>query len=282
MSTYHEHLEPYRHLAREIKPIIPAFKPKSTASTHRDELASYRHMAQEIHSGKGTAVQPLSWSASGTTSSTLSECSTERVLGKDRKETAQKLQVAEQLPASRQQAAASEAANAKPQQPAQSLAQLQAQLSQQEQEIQRKTDQLNKLKRELTEVEQQRSATQSQIQKLEQMNLQLQEQVSIQRSEVQNEGEVQKGTSPLQVEAQKQQTDTRPPAEILKDMASQGSFPMIVFLAVLLLIVFGIAKLAIAIGLGIRTSSIAVMKVGKVYLQEPQPSRVPVSTGVSS
>lgn len=48
MSTYHEHLELYRQLAREIQPVVPAFKPKTTASTHRDELALYRYMAREI------------------------------------------------------------------------------------------------------------------------------------------------------------------------------------------------------------------------------------------
>lgn len=267
MDNHQEHLEPYRHLVREIQSIPPAFKQESSTSNNREDLHPYRHMVRKIQSGRRTEVQPLTWPCSETTPLTIS--STEKILAQNREEIAQKLQAAEQrLRLSEQRTATLEASliasGVEKQQLELALSQFQGQLEQQAQENREQTKRLEQLQ-QLTV--QQREAAQAQ--QLQAENTQLPGPVTIQQSEDLDSAKVPKM---LPNEAQDRQLGNRRQLN-LNDIASQGSFPMVVLFAALVVVAFAVAKLAVVIWQGFRPLSTAVVRVGSLQSQAVKASQ---------
>lgn len=262
MDNHQEHLEPYRHLVREIRSIPPAFKQESSTSNNREDLQPYRHMVRKIQSGRRTEVQPLTWSCSET-SSPLTISSTEEILAQKREEIAQKLQAAEQrLKLSEQRTATLEASliasGVEKQQLELALIQFQGRLEHQAQENQEQTKRLEQLQ-QLTD--QQREAAQAQ--RLQAENTQLPGPVTIQQCEDHDSTKV---PEMLPNQAQDQQLDNQRQLSF-NDIASQGSFPMVVLFAALVVVTFAVAKLTVVIWQAFRSLSTAVVRVGNLQSQ---------------
>lgn len=249
MDNYQKHLEPYRHLVREIRSIPAAFKQESSTSNNREDLQPYRHMVQNIQSGRRTEVQPLTWSCSETTSP-LTVSSTEKILVQKPEEIAQKLQTAEQrlqtaehrLRLFEQRTATLEASliasRMEKQQLELALSQFQGQLEQQAQGNREQTKRLEQLQ-QLTD--QQREAAQAQ--QLQAENTQLPAPVNVQQSET-------------------------------LDIASQGSFPMVVLFTALVVVAFAVVKLTLVIWQGLRSLSTVAVRVGNLQSQAVKISQV--------
>jgi len=194
---------------------------------------------------------------------------------KERDDLAQKLQsVEQQLEASQQQIATLEVTKMElVQQQEQRVNQLNSQLAQQEQESWEKTNRLSEFQQKLTQVQQQETDARDHIQQLEQMNVKFQDQVDAPKSEFQDKAKFPKVIQPNRTNSEFQQAKTRQQTQILKDMASQGSFPMVVFLVMLVLVVFGVAKLVLAVGLETRSLFTAIFRAWKPMSQATQSSQ---------
>jgi len=233
-------------------------------------------LAREIKPGKRTEeVQRLYWSYAETISSSQIDCMAVERLIKERDDLAQKLQsVEQQLEASQQQIVTLEVTKMElVQQQEQRVNQLNSQLAQQEKESWEKTNRLSEFQQKLTQVQQQETAARDHIQQLEQMNVKFQDQVNVPKSEFQDKATFPKVIQPNRNSSEVQQAKTRQQTQTLKDMASQGSFPMVVFLVMLVLVVFSVAKLVLAIGLEIRSLFTAISRAWKPRSQATQSSQ---------
>ncbi len=253
MSNYQDHLEPYRHLVRQMKSVPPACQ---QTTGDREDLQPYRHMAHEIQLGKGAAAaQPPAWPDSALTSSPLAAFAAARILDREREENAHKLRVLGQKLEVSQQPTANLGASLvtsrveKVQQIEQELSRLRGQLVQRVQENRERAERLTQLQRELDQAQQREIAAQAQQQ--EEASVKRQAQLASESMEV---SEILQPST----QAQKRQVD-RQPRESLADITAQGSFPMIVMFMALVVVAFSLIKLASFIWPGLRTLFSAVV-----------------------
>lgn len=265
MDSHQEHLEPYRQMAREIRSVPSALKPNN----YREDLQPYQYMVREIQSGKGAIeVQSPAWPSPETTLSPLTFSAADKMLVQERKENTQQLQVPEQeLEVFQQRTTVLEACLVasrveKIQHLEQELSQLRGQVAQRVQENWERAERLTQLQRELTETQQQEIAAQAQ----QQLEVATQLQVQLEAQPHEHRDSAAPEMPPNPAEAQERQ-GTQRQLESLKDITTQGSFPMIVMLVALTVIAFGALKLAVAVGLRVYTLLTAGSRVWKSRLQ---------------